>query len=112
MNIILVIITQHFHKTDEEGGFNEHAAVWMVNGVTRTMVPWRMARVQRKKTSSITLQLVGLHTNRHANSVTSYNTLYEHIDPINYKLYVNPDSVHMSEQNFCEIKGGRSKDAF
>ena len=49
MNIILVIITQHFHKTDEEGGFNEHAAVWMVNGVTRTMVPLRMTRVQEKK---------------------------------------------------------------
>ena len=39
MNIILVIIAQHFHKTDEDGGFNEHTTVWMVNGVTRTMVP-------------------------------------------------------------------------
>ena len=49
MNIILVIIAHHFHKTYEDGGFNEHAAGWMVNGVTRTMVPWRMARVQEKK---------------------------------------------------------------
>ena len=49
MNIILVIIAQRFHKTGEDGGFNKHASVGMVNGVTMTMVPRRMTRVQEKK---------------------------------------------------------------